>query len=534
MTELLALGITVGASNAVAVATAGEVADVDAGPVSGGAVTAHPSALRLSREAAPAFAGSSRGRHSDDVVLEGFLPRVGDPVDILAEDGSAHAAQDLVATAIGCLIDEVSAATGARPGAVVACHPAWWSLHTVEVQRAALEAAGLGEVTLVPEPAAAARWLEAAQGPLGEGAIVVLDLGATGATASVVRTGAHTAVLASLRSTEIGGDEFDLLTMRYVLANALGGADFDPFDPVTERRLAILRESCREAKESLSRNTATVVPVALDGPQDQVRLVRDELEDLLRGPLLSCLDLIRDAVHRAGIDLHDVGRVLLTGGGGAIPLVAELVSTEFGLPVPAAPEPAHTSARGAAALAADLLASEVDTVPAAIAEADTPTEEFSVVDRAAATGLAADAPVLPRADKPRRLSGRQRGAVIGSAVAVLALLATGTLAYTTMPTGTDSPASTQQSTTVAGTGGAAPAGSGGTGAANVPAADPGAATPGGSNPVPGQPGSSPTGGVPAPGTAAANGAPTAGAPAPGDTAVQPQPGQPAPAPAPAP
>jgi molecular chaperone DnaK (HSP70) len=374
MTERLALGIAVGASNSVAVATTGEVGDGDNGPAGGGAVFTHPSILRLAADAAPAFGTDARsaGRHSSDVVLEGFLARVGDPVDILAEDGTSHSAADLVATAVHGLIDEVDTETTTQDSTAVACHPAWWSRHTVDVQRAALDRAGLREVTLVPEPTAAVRWLEAAQGPLDDGAVIVYDLGASGLTVSVVRTGEHTALLGTpLRTTDVAGAEFDLLTMRYVLANALHGNEFDPFDSVIERELAALRDRCRKSKEELSINTATVVPVRLDPSDrrtDNIRLVRGELEDLLRGPLLTSTDLIRDAVHRAGLDISDIGRVLLTGGGGAIPLVAELISTEFGLPVVAGPEPGHTSARGAAALATDLLSAAdcAPTVPAAV------------------------------------------------------------------------------------------------------------------------------------------------------------------------
>ncbi|MEU1547283.1 Hsp70 family protein [Nocardia sp. NPDC005745] len=544
MTQRLALGITVGASNSVAVA-ATEEGDDGLGPSGGGYLRSHPSVLRLSEDMAPTLGAGARstGRHSSDVLLEGFLARVGDPVGILAEDGSSYSAPDLVATAIGCLVDEIAAETG-RSGAqaTVACHPAWWSRHTVDIQRDALERAGLGEVTLVPEPTAAIRWLDAAHGWADDGAVIVFDLGATGSTVSVVRTGEHASLLGTpLRNTDVAGAEFDLLTMRYVLANAVLAADFDPFDPVVERELSALRERCRKAKEELSINTATVVPVRLDpaDPHGTVRLVRGELEDLLRGPLSSAMDLIRDAVHRAGLDIGDVGRVLLTGGGGAIPLLAELVSTEFGLPVVAAPDPEHTTARGAALLAADLLAAETDQLPLVdpVAEDETVPQPRALPS----AGLAA----LPeeRPARRRALTSRQRLAVVAGTAAAIGLLATGTLALGTgIQSGPSTPASTEQSST---------------GAAQV-AATPGARTSDPSAPSgvaatdsassPGRPGTgtsqagSPT--SPAQGTTVAvvnseqspdqpAPAPAADSPAP-QPAPQPQSQQPSPAPAPAP
>lgn len=546
MTQRLALGITVGASNSVAVA-ATEDGDDGLGPSGGGYLRSHPSVLRLSPDMAPTLGAGARstGRHSSDILLEGFVARVGDPVGILAEDGSSYSAPDLVATSIGCLVDEIAAETG-RGGvqATVACHPAWWSRHTVDIQRDALERAGLGEVTLVPEPTAAIRWLDAAHGRTDDGAVLVLDLGASGSTVSVVRTGEHASLLGTpLRSTDVAGAEFDLLTMRYVLANAVLAADFDPFDPMVERELSALRERCRKAKEELSINTATVVPVRLD-PSDPhgstVRLVRGELEDLLRGPLLSAMDLIRDAVHRAGLDIGDVGRVLLTGGGGAIPLVAELVSSEFGLPVVAAPDPEHTTARGAALLAADLLAAETDQLPlvAPVAEEETVPQPRALPS----AGLAA----LPEEPPARRraLISRRRMAVVAGVAVAIGLLATGTLALGTgIQSGSDNPGSTERSTTgaaqVAATTGAQP---------NDPSAPSGVAATDSANAT-GQPKSrteAPQAGSP---SSAAQGTTVAvvqneqnhdqPAPVPADTpaqqsAPQPQPQQPSPAPAPAP
>ncbi|MGY2009005.1 Hsp70 family protein [Nocardia gipuzkoensis] len=541
MTQRLALGITVGTSNSVAVA-ATEEGDDGIGPSGGGYLRSHPSVLRLSEDMAPTLGAGARatGRHSSDVLLEGFLARVGDPVGIFAEDGSSYSAPDLVATAIGCLVDEIAAETGQdATRAMVACHPAWWSRHTVDIQRDALERAGLGEVTLVPEPTAAIRWLDAAHGRTDDGAVIVFDLGASGSTVSVVRTGEHASLLGTpLRNTEVAGAEFDLLTMRYVLANAVLAADFDPFDPVVERELSALRERCRKAKEELSINTATVVPVRVD-PADPhgstVRLVRGELEDLLRGPLLSSMDLIRDAVHRAGLDIGDVGRVLLTGGGGAIPLVAELISSEFGLPVVAAPAPEHTTARGAALLAADLLAAETDQLP--MVEPAVEDETVPQPRALPSAGLAA----LPE-DRPARRrapTSRRRIAVVAGVAVAIGLLTTGTLAIGTgIQSGPSSPSSTEQSPTgaaqVAATTGAQtgdPSASSGVAATNSAGSTgrPKTEAPGAGSP------SSPAQGTT---VAVVNSEPSPDQPAPAQAdspAPQPAPQpQPAPAPAPAP
>ncbi|MBY8859120.1 Hsp70 family protein [Nocardia sp. CA2R105] len=456
MTQDLTLGLTAGSSQTVAVTAAAS------GRTGGFTVRTRPTAPGLAPD------------------LARTLPaRVGDPVDIRTDDGRALAPADLLAEAIGAAVRDID------PAGTVAAFPAWWSPHAVRTQRAALDRAGRGDVVLVPEPAAAVRWLETAH-DLADGTIVVVyDLGATGLTVSVADTGPGGGPRAeSVRSTAVGGDEFDLLIMRYVLANAVGDNDFDPFDPAAEQELAIVRQRSRNAKEVLSGNTATSVPVRLPGISRDVRLVRDELEDLLRRPLSTSLELIHEVLHRAGVGRDSVGRILLTGGGAAIPLVTELISTEFGIPVVAADDPAHTSASGAALLAAELLAESAAPQTIALASGD------AVLHSAAAARPAPDGsvdavpdlpaatktpvlPALPQDTTVDRSGSRRRVILIAVAAIAAAALATGTLALgTTTPT-TSSPATVSSTTTTnAPSGTSAPsAASGGAVASAAPAAN---------------------------------------------------------------
>ncbi|MQY24056.1 Hsp70 family protein [Nocardia macrotermitis] len=494
MTQDLTLGITAGSSQTVAVTA------TDAGRTDRLTVRTGPTAPGL------------------DPDLARTLPaRVGDPVDIRTDDGRALAPADLLAEAIAATVRDVD------PASTVAAFPGWWSTHAVQTQRDALDRADLSDVVLVPEPAAAVHWA-ATTHDIAEGTtVVVYDLGATGVTVSLADTGRGGGPRGeSLRSTSVAGDEFDLLIMRYVLANAVGDNDFDPFDPAVEQELAIVRQRSRNAKEILSANTATSVPVRLPGVSREVRLVRDEIEDLLRLPLLSSVGLIGEAMRRAGVDRDAVGHILLTGGGASIPLVTELISTEFGIPVLAAQDPAHTSASGAALLAAELLAE------AAVPETVMPSGEL-LVDSAAALPDVTKTPVLPELPKdtgPERSSSRRRVILIAAAAIAAATLATGTLALgTTTPT-TSSPATVSNTTTASNSTTPNPA----SGGAVASAAPRGAGTSGGTT-TSAVPGSTIAPAAPAANSAttrngitptAANPAPTAGA-----TAQQ-QPQSPAP------
>lgn len=541
MTKRLGLGVVVGSVNSVAAIDPDGSGAADG---SGYVTVARTTALRLSPDAPPVLGADPRslqaGRHSKDVLLDGFAARVGDPVGILADDGSTYTGEDLMATAIGCLVHDASIDLHSSP-TIVATYPTAWPHYTVEALRNALDRAGFADVTPVPEATAAVRWLESARGPLGDGAVVVYDLGGCTLDVTVMRTGAQACIIGKpIRSEDIAGSEFDHLTMQYVLANADTGTEFDPFDPATERALAQLRARSARAKETLSSDTETALAVELPGVHREVRLVRGELEDLLRAPLLTSIELVREAVRMAGLDLTDISQVLLTGGGAAIPLVAELISTELGLPVVAAARPEQTAALGAAMLATDLGASTAEInepVPAAL----------PAVRSAGAVALPASAAVarppiataLPtETATPTGMARWKKIAIVAGSAAAITLLAAGGLSIGTGGLGTSPTNDTGSTSAPATPTNAVPAAGNSTAPgqpANNDGSQPGttaAGTTGGVNPgAPNNQPGAPTSAAGAPAPAPAAGQPPAPAPqAPAPQAPQPQ----APAPSPAP
>ncbi|MGW6378462.1 Hsp70 family protein [Rhodococcus sp. NPDC055112] len=420
------LGLTVGAVNSVAVTALEHDADTQ-----GPSITAS-STLELGGDA-PAVLGVP-SRHEGDVprgtVISGFATRVGDPVALVADDGSTHTGEDLVVTAMQCLIEASSAELVEFP-AVAAAYPAVWPSHTVDALRSALDRAGLAGVTLVPEPEAAVAWLQRNGSRDGASAsddlVLVYDLGGTSLDVTLVHAGDTPRIIGKpMRSEDFGGSEFDHLTLRYVLDGVVGEAGaLDPFDPDTMNALAQLRARCCAAKEALSSDTETVIGIDLPGVHSDVRLVRAELEDLIREPLADSVELVRETLRNAGVDLSDVGQVLLIGGSSAMPLVAELLSAELRLPVIADAHPERTAAQGAALIAAT---EGAHTVPLGVAPA-------------AATTVVEVAPVLPASAGPRpgvrpasrgaSLSTPKKAAIVAAAAAAIALLAAGGLSLGT-------------------------------------------------------------------------------------------------------
>ncbi|WP_433607368.1 Hsp70 family protein [Prescottella agglutinans] len=534
------LGIAVGTANSrtAVVTEAGSATDEPAF-----VTTSHPSVLYVSPDGSVAFPDASTDPVGTPVA--GFVERVGDPVGLLDDAGRVHLGEDLFAAVAAGLRDGAPST-----GTVVVTHPTAWNAYTVHALEAALTRAGISTPRVVPEAAACVRWLASSRDLQGDGVAVVYDLGASGLDVTVVRTGGEPSIIGKpIRSEDFGGAHFDHLVTRYVLDTVSDRTgDLDPFDTATTTALADLRRNCAAAKESLSTDTETVIPVALPGYATDVRLVRSELEDLIRPGLVSSLELVREALRSAEIEMSDVGCVLLAGGGGAIPLVAELVSSELGLTVVAAPDPALTAASGAAHLAVDEPTSTAAT---------TVFPEYEHTDDATTT--TAVAPVVPsfpsRMRSPRSVSTtRRRIAIVVSAAAAIGVLTAGGLSIGTASrnepaqsspsvTGTTTAPTADATTAGSANGGAAPVGTaetvtvarGGTGGAGgaATAVDGGLVRTAGSGrvttaqgPAPGVPGAAP---VAPEGIPAAPAAPAPGGEAPGGVVAPPAYTPPAPA-----
>ncbi|MCZ4517867.1 Hsp70 family protein [Rhodococcus ruber] len=386
------------------------------------------SALDLRPGAAPSLA--ELWDRSTRYLISGFADRVGDPVELIDDDGRSHRAEDLYATAARALVAEVSAGADSAP-TVVVTHPTRWTAYTAEVLGEALDRAGLADVTLVPESVATMRWLEVTRGAQSDGLAVIYDLGASALDVTLMRTGTDVGVVGSgVHSQEFGGAQFDHAIMQYVLDTVSGSQsfEFDPFDPDTVGALVELRARCGQAKEQLSYDTSTSLTVDLPGLHTEVRLVRSEIEELVRASLLASVGVVRDAVAAAGLEVTDIDQVVLVGGSSAIPLVAELISSELRAPVVAGPRPELTVAIGAAILGSDIADATAADNAASLAAIPT-ASVASAAPMPRPTPRPAPTPTAVQSDAG--MSGRKKAGIVAGSVVVLALLAGGGLSVGT-------------------------------------------------------------------------------------------------------
>ncbi|MFZ2528921.1 MAG: hypothetical protein WAX14_14920 [Rhodococcus sp. (in: high G+C Gram-positive bacteria)] len=118
-----------------------------------------------------------------------FLGRVGTSTGVRAEDGSLSRAEDLVATAMECLLADAAPLIGDREYTVVATHPTEWPPATVAVLRNALDYVGLRHVSLVSDAEAAAAWFESQVSRQTGRLVAVYHIDDLGSTVTLVRAG---------------------------------------------------------------------------------------------------------------------------------------------------------------------------------------------------------------------------------------------------------------------------------------------------------------------------------------------------------
>ena len=299
-------------------------------------------------------AAERRATVEPDRVARSVKRRFGDPMPVIL-GGAPHPATELIALQLRDVVDLVSEREGGRPDTVTLTHPANWGPYKRELFAQVPRLAGLGEVHMLTEPEAAAAHY-AHNDRLDPGALVaVYDLGGGTFDATVLRITEHGFdILGRPEGIEgLGGLDFDEAVFTHV-DQTLDGAvsSLDPADPRAISAVIRLRHECVTAKETLSADTETTIPVLLPELQTEVRLTRGEFEKMIRPAIDATVASLRRALQSARIDQLQLHAVLLVGGSSRIPMVAHLVSAELGRPTSVDTHPKHAIALGAAAVGA--------------------------------------------------------------------------------------------------------------------------------------------------------------------------------------
>ncbi len=376
------LGLSIGTTNLVA-------ARVGEPPMVRRAV------LSLFRDRAPQV-GLPADAVDDGVTLRGFVERVGDPVPMVASDGTAYHADQLVAEALDAMIE----ASGGEPptGQLAISVPAHWDTATLRAMRAVMRsnpslAPNGVPARLVSDAVASLTALHANPGLPATGTAALLDFGGGGTSITLAAADSSFEPIETVRYTEFSGEAVDQLLLSHVLAQVSGSGGVDTAGTSAVSSLEKLRESCCAAKEHLSEAATATVPVDIPEHQGDVEVTRAELTGLLDEPLTGVLAELDDLLQRNKITWQAISSVVAVGGGARIPMVGTRLAEHVAARGAAGtlvttPQPALDAAVGAALFAVYGADADAQTgmAPAALLSGTAPT---AAVDGGSATAPAA-------------------------------------------------------------------------------------------------------------------------------------------------
>ncbi|MEU6861632.1 Hsp70 family protein [Glycomyces sp. NPDC046736] len=345
--------------------------------------------------------------------------------------------REAVAAVLRRVITECNLVAG-PPRSVTVTVPAGWGPARRHVIADAAASAGALDPQLLPEPVAAARYFTEVLGrAIGPGqAVVVFDMGAGTFDASVVaRTDTGYEVLAVDGSDRVGGHYLDQTLVDYLGGRFAGTEDraerwralLDPdAGSETLRSRFTLYDEVREAKERLSRQSTTDVPVP--GFATEELLTRSELELLARPLLAQAVEITKAVIRESGLGPDRVAGLLMVGGASRMPLAATMIHQELGIAPTMIEQPELVVSEGAVAGSAPSppLAPPVILPPPA---------------SSSPPYVPAPTQVLPQA--PRR---RNRSAILLVALFAALALGSGSLVAWVIDNWTDEPETKQETT----------------------------------------------------------------------------------------
>jgi molecular chaperone HscA len=232
-------------------------------------------------------------------------------------------------------------------GAVITV-PAYFDEAQRQATKDAAKLAGLNVLRLLNEPTAAA--IAYGLDNASEGLYAVYDLGGGTFDLSILKlTKGVFEVLAAGGDSALGGDDFDAVVYRHVLAKT-------KITPATPEDVRLLLDHVRTAKEVLSDAPEAVVQVTFsDGRKIDLTITETDFAAITDALVARTLTPTRKALRDAKVSPSEIKGVVLVGGATRMPVIRRAVETYFGQPPLTNLDPDQVVALGAA-IQADLLA----------------------------------------------------------------------------------------------------------------------------------------------------------------------------------
>lgn len=231
-------------------------------------------------------------------------------------------------------------------GAVITV-PAYFDELQRQATKDAAQLAGLPVIRLLNEPTAAAIAYGLDENVTGNYAVYDLGGGTFDLSILNLQDGTFN-VLATNGDTTLGGDDFDLLLCKHILGKE------KLFSRNIKKSLTSILQSIRLAKEQLSIDESTIIRLEIEGKVLEYVLDRETLNQVCKSLVDGTIQLTRQAIQDANLELKDIDGVILVGGATKMPIIKRTISDLLGKPPLCHLNPEEVVVSGAA-MHADLL-----------------------------------------------------------------------------------------------------------------------------------------------------------------------------------
>src|SRR5512141_1418149 len=217
--------------------------------------------------------------------------------------------------------------------------PAYFNDSQRQATKDAGRVAGLDVKRIINEPTAAALAFGLDKTHKGDRKIAVYDLGGGTFDISIIEIAdvegeKQFEVLSTNGDTFLGGEDFDQRIIDYIIGEFKKDQGVDLSKDVLA--LQRLKEAAEKAKIELSNSTQTdinlpYVTADASGPKHlNIKLTRAKLEALVEDLIERTIEPCRIAIKDAGVQVSEIGDVILVGGMTRMPKVQDKVKEVFG------------------------------------------------------------------------------------------------------------------------------------------------------------------------------------------------------------
>lgn len=304
----------------------------------------------------PAFEMTRRG----GAVFRDYLPRVGDPVPLVADDGTSRTGEALLAAQIAIIVGSAASSAKSSGNLVAAVtYPSSWHSYQVTALRAELRNHGIGSDRfagiLIAGGTAALAWMRHT-GRDTRTPFLLCDGGTGSIDAALIRDGDRWEPARRF-------EEFSLESGIHALSEHVS-AQLDESIPGQDIAAALsLQRSCKAAVHELSRNTSTTISVGAGAAARTIRVVRSEFEELIADRVEHVAGIIADLYFDPNSPGTQPHSIVVCGDAAAVPLLVERLSARSEVPVRILPEPALVTLRGAVLLGVTANTGRVPSAP---------------------------------------------------------------------------------------------------------------------------------------------------------------------------